>query len=148
MIREMKIEDLNFVFELEKELFTSPWKKEDFRYQIEDNEFSHDFVLIENGEIVGYIGFLVLFEHAQITTIGIAKKVQGKGLSKLLMDHVIEIAEKCGCEDISLEVRISNDRAISLYEKYGFIQINIRKGYYINPIEDAYLMMKPLGGLL
>ena len=64
------------------------------------------------------------------------------------MNHVIRMAEENGCEDISLEVRISNKKAINLYEKYGFIQINVRKSYYANPIEDAYLMMKPLGGML
>lgn len=148
MIREMKISDLDFVCKLENELFSSPWKREDFRYQIEDNEFSHDYVLIENDEIVGYIGMWILFEHAQITTLGIDKKHQGKGLSKQLMNHAIQRAGEFGCEDIALEVRISNSIAINLYKKYGFIQINIRKSYYVNPIEDAYLMMKPLGGTL
>lgn len=148
MIREMKSSDLDIICEIENDLFSSPWKREDFRYQIEDNEFSHDFVLSNNDEIIGYVGLWILFEHAQITTLGVAKKYQGRGLSKKLMDYIIKKAEEFGCEDISLEVRVSNSTAISLYEKYGFIRINIRKSYYINPVEDAYLMMKPLGGML
>lgn len=148
MIREMVTSDLDEIVKMENELFSSPWKKEDFRYQVEENEFSHDYVLETEGEIIGYVGFWTLFEHAQITTLGVARKYQGKGFSKLLMEKALAVACELGCEDMSLEVRVSNTRAIGLYEKYGFIQINVRKSYYENPIEDAYLMMKPLGGLL
>ena len=54
-------------------------------------------------------------------------------------------AEEEGCEVISLEVRVSNERAIRLYQKSGFIKAAVRKGYYENG-EDADLMIRPLGG--
>ena len=51
------------------------------------------------------------------------------------------------CDTMSLEVRVSNDKAIALYKKNGFITVNTRKGYYQDNHEDAYLMVKPLGGM-
>ena len=65
-----------------------------------------------------------------------------------MMNYIVEQAELNGCENVSLEVRVSNDKAIKLYEKNGFININTRKNYYDDNHEDAYLMVKPLGGNL
>ena len=62
------------------------------------------------------------------------------------MDKIISVANESKCENITLEVRVSNVAAISLYKKYGFIIANIRKSYYSDNHEDAYLMIKPLGG--
>ena len=64
------------------------------------------------------------------------------------MDHLINCAAEKGCEMISLEVRVSNAPALTCYKKYGFEIINIRKSYYQDNHEDAYLMMKPIGGNL
>ncbi|SJZ93589.1 ribosomal protein S18-alanine N-acetyltransferase [Anaerorhabdus furcosa] len=146
MIREMTHTDLNRVSELEKELFTLPWGIEDFKHELENNEFAHYYVLLEEDEIVGYCGFWTLYEQAQITTIGVTKSAQGKGYASQLMQVIEDCSCKEGCETLSLEVRVSNTPAQKLYEKFGYITINTRKSYYSDNHEDAFLMMKAIGG--
>lgn len=142
MIREMNINDLDSIMILENELFSLPWLKEDYLYELNENEFSRLYVLEIDNNIIGYAGVHIIFEQSQITTIGISKKYQNKGYGKVLLNHLIDISKQEYCETISLEVRVSNESAINLYKNNGFETINIRKSYYVDNYEDAYLMMK------
>lgn len=135
----MAVNDLDQIIVLEHQLFSSPWSKEDYLYELSSNPYAKYYVL-EDDKIIGYVGMWITYETAQITTIGIAKERQGQGLSKLLMNKVD--GETRDCEAITLEVRVSNTRAIRLYESYGFRKEAIRKDYYLDNHEDAYLMMK------
>ncbi len=146
VIRRLEEKDLDEILRIEGELFTSPWKREDFLYELNDNPFSSYYVLVLDEKIIGYIGFWITFETAQITNIAIDEEFQQKGYGTLLMNRCIEEVEKAKCENITLEVRVGNHKAIALYERLGFIKANIRKGYYTDNHEDAYLMIKPLGG--
>lgn len=139
LLRAMRLSDLDNITPLEHQLFSSPWSKDDYIYELSSNPYAKYYVL-EDDKIVGYVGIWITYETAQITTIGIAKERQGEGLSKLLMNKVIE--ETKDCEAITLEVRVSNVKAIKLYESYGFKKEAIRKDYYLDNHEDAYLMMK------
>lgn len=139
LLRAMRLSDLDYIMTLEHQLFSSPWSKDDYIYELSSNPYARYYVL-EDDKIVGYVGIWITYETAQITTIGIARERQGEGLSKLLMNKVIE--ETKDCEAITLEVRVSNVKAIKLYESYGFKKEAIRKDYYLDNHEDAYLMMK------
>ena len=139
LLRAMAVNDLDQIIVLEHQLFSSPWSKEDYLYELSSNPYAKYYVL-EDDKIIGYVGMWITYETAQITTIGIAKERQGQGLSKFLMNKVD--GETRDCEAITLEVRVSNTRAIRLYESYGFRKEAIRKDYYLDNHEDAYLMMK------
>ena len=139
LLRAMAVNDLDQIIVLEHQLFSSPWSKEDYLYELSSNPYAKYYVL-EDDKIIGYVGMWITYETAQITTIGIAKERQGQGLSKLLMNKVD--GETRDCEAITLEVRVSNTRAIRLYESYGFRKEAIRKDYYLDNHEDANLMMK------
>lgn len=145
-IRAMDISDLERIIELEHLLFTSAWDVSDFMYEILENQFSYNYVLIDDNQIIGYVGVWIMYEQSQITTLGIDPQYQRRGLGKQLMMEVIELALSQGCEVMSLEVRVSNNRAISLYESLGFKNQAIRKHYYQDNNEDAYLMVKELEG--
>lgn len=146
MIRIMTSDDLEVVSILEKELFSLPWRYDDFKIELEQNEFAHYYVVEEDNKIVGYCGFWTLYEQAQITTIGVTKDYQGKGIATIMMNKIEEESIKAGCETCSLEVRVSNTVAQNLYKKFGYITINTRKSYYSDNHEDAFLMMKAIGG--
>ena len=146
MIRAMEIADVEDVLCIDQECKASNWNKQHFYYEIEENVFSQLYVLEEENEIVGFIGFWITFEQCQLTNIAIAKKWQGKGYSKVLMKHMIQKAQEAHCEHISLEVRKSNHRAQQLYRSFAFIEVNKRERYYTDNYEDAIIMVKGLGG--
>lgn len=147
MIRDMKPDDLDQVMIIEREAFCDHWKRSDFEYEICENEFSHMKVCEKEGRIIGMIGYYILFDDAQITTLAVLKEAQNQGIASKLMENMVQDCNERKCSVLSLEVRKSNEKAISLYKKFDFIEMNIRKSYYEDG-EDAIFMMKALGGNL
>ncbi len=93
--------------------------------------------------IVGFAGFWHVFDEAHITTIGVDPGLRGHALGELLLVSLIEEALGRGAGYLSLEVRISNQVAMRLYEKYGFQVKGVRPRYYVDDGEDAYVMWSP-----
>lgn len=146
MIRAAEEKDLDRIAELEELLFAdSPWPRKEFVHELHDNPFATILVDEEEGKVIGYLDYWILYEQAQVATIGVDPEYQNRGIGSALLSYAEQDAADHGCETFSLEVRVSNVPARHLYEKHGFIQVNIRKGYYENG-EDAYLMVKPIGG--
>lgn len=144
-ILELTIEDIDAILPLENELYHKPWLKKDYEYELKDNPFAIYLKMIDkdSNEIMGYIGFWIKFEQAEITKVSIAKKYQGYKLSKLLMADAERRMRLAECENSTLEVRVSNTVAINLYKSFGYEIVTTRKRYYENG-EDAYLMLKEL----
>ena len=131
--------DIPHIVIIEKQLYPDPWSENTFRSCL--NDTTDFFVAEENGAVCG---FAVLDRslgiEAELHNIAVAPDHQGKGLSKLLMDAIINSVKKHGADKIMLEVRASNTPAISLYTKYGFEKVGLRPGYYKHPTETAILM--------
>ena len=147
MIRLMTPSDITRVLELENQLFTSPWGEDDFMYELESNPYSTIFVEEQDNNIVGYVGIWIIFEQAQITTLGVDKSYQHKHIGQTLLVYAMKEAIMKHAEWMSLEVRVSNIAAQNLYKKLGFKTETIRKDYYQDNHEDAYLMLVKLGEL-
>ena len=81
----------------------------------------------------------------QITNIATHPEARRCGMGAAVLEHLIAEASSRGCEQLSLEARVSNTPAISLYERYGFLKVGLRRGFYKHPTEDAYVMCLPLG---
>jgi len=145
IVRSMNINDLDEIVNIEKDLYKSPWNEKQFKYELEENEFSYIFVLENEGVIVGYYGFWVMFEDCDITKVSIRKEFQGMKLSNILMKDCFERVKALGCNKINLEVRTTNESAINLYKKHGFQDVIIRKNYY-GKNEDALILSKVLEG--
>ncbi len=147
MIREMKESDLAEVTEIEKQQFPeSPWPESAFIYEMKGNPFAFLYCYEKDGKVAGYADLWITYDQAQIADIAVRPEYTGMGIGSELMDHCIREAVRNGCEVLTLEVRVSNVPALGLYEKYGFIRAAVRQGYYDNG-EDAWLMVKPVGGL-
>ena len=142
MIQRMEVDDLDRIVDLERLCFSSPWSKDDFLYELNENPFGYYVVLKEADKILAYLGLWMDEERAQITTIGVDPEYRGKGYAKTLMVHMLDVCSSKGVKIYSLEVRVSNQAAISLYQRFGFIQVGLRKAYYQDNHEDAYLMIK------
>ncbi|HLI26020.1 MAG TPA: ribosomal protein S18-alanine N-acetyltransferase [Chloroflexota bacterium] len=95
---------------------------------------------VELRRVVGYAGLWLMVNEAHITTIAVAPEYQGRGLGELLLLSLIDKAIELGAQYVTLEVRVSNYVAQNLYRKYTFRQTGLRKRYYSDNGEDAYIM--------
>lgn len=140
IIRTMAKEDCARTAELEKKIFSQPWSEQGFQDGLagEQNIF---LVAEEDSEICGYIGMYQALDEGEITNVAVAPEKRNTGVGWKLMQAVIEKAKKQGICQIVLEVRVSNASAIHLYEKCGFKNCGIRKGFYDFPKEDALIML-------
>lgn len=139
-IRPMTAADIDRVLEIEKLCFPTPWSREAFRIEIEENRCARYFVAVYQEEIVGYGGMWVIIDEAHITNIAVHPRFRGQGIGEAIMRSLIEEAVSLGAVRMTLEVRISNKIAQKLYEKLGFQGVGIRKHYYSNNNEDALIM--------
>jgi len=140
MIREMSLDDLETVMRLEHQLFSHPWTIDNYLYELNENPYGHYVVLEDNG-IKGYMGLWLNDRSLQITTLGVDPKQQSSGVGTTMVDYALNFAKANKVAVITLEVRVSNTKAIHLYEKAGFKIIATRKQYYSQPDEDAALMI-------
>ena len=131
--------DIAAVAQIEQRCFSDPWSENSFRLCLSENT---DFFLLEaDGVVCGYAVFdRTLGNEGELHNIAVAPEIRGKGLSRLLMDALVDSAKRNGVERVMLEVRASNEAAIALYTKYGFEKVGLRPGYYRNPTENAILM--------
>jgi len=90
--------------------------------------------------IVGFAGFWIMAGEAHITNIAVREVYRRQGIGELLLISIIDLAIELNAQLITLEVRASNTAAQSLYYKYGFIQVGLRRGYYADNKEDGTLM--------
>ena len=137
-IRKMRIEDVDVIYELECLLFgQSAWPKETLIQDMESFEFD---VLIDQNQIIGYCSLMVSDQFADVLNIGVHPNYRQQGYGTMLMKHMIATADRNEVDNITLEVRVSNKNAISLYESLGFVSVAKRKQYYQDG-EDALLMI-------
>lgn len=100
----------------------------------------HDSGAVSNGALVGFVGLWFMAGEAHITAIAVSEAWRGRGIGELLLIASIELAMDRKATEVSLEARVSNHVAQSLYRKYGFEKMGIRKGYYTDDREDAVIM--------
>ncbi len=93
--------------------------------------------------VIGFAGMWIMFDEAHVTTIGVHPDERGNGLGELLLIQLFVEATSRGAEMVTLEVRVSNDSAQALYRKYGFERHGVRRRYYSDNGEDAYIMWSP-----
>jgi ribosomal-protein-alanine N-acetyltransferase len=96
--------------------------------------------VVPDNSLLGFVGLWFMAGEAHITAIAVEEESRGKGLGELLLIGSIELAMSQQAREMSLEARVSNYVAQSLYEKYGFEKVGIRKGYYTDNREDAVIM--------
>ncbi|TYS12771.1 ribosomal-protein-alanine N-acetyltransferase [Rossellomorea vietnamensis] len=139
-IRLMSVEDLDDIMEVETESFTIPWSRDAFFNEIETNHFATYIVIEDKGKVIGYCGVWIIVDEAHITNIAVLPSYRGQGLGDRLMQSMIEIAKEMGAVTMTLEVRVSNTPAQTLYKKFGFAEGGVRKKYYSDNQEDALVM--------
>ena len=139
--REMLVEDLDQVMDIEEALFSVPWTREGFLTYLmkKDTMF---FVVEEKDQILGYCSMMTVLDEGDILNVAVKKDRQKEGIGQFLVDSVLRIAGMQGIKLVHLEVREGNGTARRLYERLGFKEDGLRKNYYENPVENAVLMTK------
>lgn len=141
-IRRMREADLGEVRSIETQSFSNPWSEDTFRGEIQNSPVSFPMVVVEKpgDRVIGYIIFWHIREDVQVNNIAVHPDFRGRGIAEALMRHVIDKVRANGATFMTLEVRVSNAPAVTLYRKLGFEVLGTRKNYYTHPDEDAYMM--------
>jgi len=136
-IRAMTPDDVDAVFVLEQGIYSQPWSRAVF-----DEELSHEsrryFVVEIDGAIAGYGGLMLVADEAHITTLAVDPDRREGRLGTRLMLRLVDAALEEGARQLTLEVRLSNHPAQSLYRRFGMAPVGLRKNYYRD--EDALIM--------
>ncbi|MDV2583499.1 ribosomal protein S18-alanine N-acetyltransferase [Alkalibacillus haloalkaliphilus] len=139
IIRKMELTDLDDVMNVELASFQSPWKREDFEFDLVKNRFSHYLVLEKDERVIAYCGVWIVMESAQITNIAVLPEERGHKYGEKLFVQVMKMTKRFDVDELTLEVRESNKVAQKMYEKFGLEIVGRRENYYPDQ-EDAYVM--------
>jgi ribosomal-protein-alanine N-acetyltransferase len=138
-IREMSLEDLDEIIEIEKVSFASPWTRRLFEETL-ISPISSSFVMRKGTETIGYIMLYSVGDEAHVLNIAINPYYRRRGYASSLIGHAIDCLKGKAVCDFFLEVREGNLGAIRLYQGFGFEKIGKRKNYYSETNEDALVM--------
>ena len=140
LIREMQVKDADAVSRLEAQIFSQPWSRQGF---VDSLNLGNTIFLVaeEEDRILGYIGMYFTMDEGEITNVAVNPLKRCHGVGGMLIDAMKREAEQRALARIVLEVRVSNQSAIRLYERSGFVNWGVRKGFYDLPKEDAYIMI-------
>jgi [ribosomal protein S18]-alanine N-acetyltransferase len=143
--RLMTIDDVVGIMKIESQIYDHPWTEGIFRDCIRVGY--HGWVYDVDNDIQAYGLISVAANEAHILNLCVAPAFQGQGLGKKMLSRLMDTAEALNVKSVFLEVRVSNDIAISLYDKSGFNQLGVRKDYYPadkNGREDALVFGKEI----
>jgi [ribosomal protein S18]-alanine N-acetyltransferase len=143
IIRDMKLEDIDGVYNVEKSCFPDPWSKESFKKEIQ-NKLAKYLVAQVEDKVVGYIGAWFVIDEAHITNVAVSPEYRGQRIGDKIVKCFIDECNDNKINAMTLEVRVSNIVAQNLYKKYGFKLAGVRKEYYSDNKEDALIMWKHL----
>lgn len=144
LIRPMTIADIPAVIAIEQTSFGEPWSAQAFEQELKENMLAKYIIVELEGNIVGYGGLWIIVDEAHVTNIAIHPSYRQQGMGSLLMKKLQHTAVYFGAKRMTLEVRVSNEVAQHLYERYGFVGAGIREGYYTDNNEDALIMWAEL----
>ena len=139
-IRKMTESDIPEVARIEKMIFADPWSEKVYRETLKLPETGYVVatdVSDDGEEIIGAAGVRNIVGTGEITNVMILPGYRGRGIAKMMLTDLLETGRQLGACDFTLEVRVSNEPAIRLYESLGFESEGVRPGFYRNPTEDA-----------
>ncbi len=138
-VRKMTKEDLDQVAAIAALAFVKPWSRQGFAEAL-PMENACFLVVDDNGSVAGYCGLYMAADEGEIINVAVKPDFRRKGIADQLMKALLTEGIRNGVCRFFLEVRVSNSAAIRLYQKHGFVKQGIRKDFYKEIHEDAYIM--------
>ena len=139
-VEPMTIVDIPAVHEIERLSFPVPWPAYAFRQELETNKLARYLVVREGHRTVAYGGIWLMVDEAHVTTFAVLPDWRRKGVGARLMLALMELSREVGAHVLTLEVRLSNVPARTLYQRFGFRPVGVRPRYYSDNGEDALIM--------
>lgn len=138
-IERIREEHLSKVARLEQAIFSDAWSE-----QALSETFRQSYAVIlgawAEDMLAGYVILYCIADQGEIMRIAVDEALRRRGVARQLLEETLRYCKQNGADTILLDVRESNQAAISLYKKHGYIEDGIRKNFYTNPSEDAILM--------
>lgn len=137
-ITPMHADHLGDLADMESAAFSRPWSYDSLAEELQ-NPLAVFYVAedVEAESAVGYVGMHHILDEGYIANLVVHPGRRREGIASALIKEIIEYAEHHDLKRVTLEVRVSNARAIALYEKFGFEKDGIRPAFYDSPREDA-----------
>lgn len=129
------------VAQLENLCFSDPWSEKSVASEL-SNPLSLWLVAMEGERLAGYVGSQSVEGEADMMNVAVHPDFRRRGVGEALVNALVAALAEKGVHSLTLEVRVSNESAIGLYKKLGFSQAGLRKNYYRQPKEDAYILRK------
>jgi ribosomal-protein-alanine N-acetyltransferase len=142
--RPMLLDDIPQVQLVEKKCFTTPWSRNVFLSELLRNDNAYYVVAEFEERIIGYAGVWIILDEGHITNIAVDPSYRRRGVGQGLMEDITAYAVSRGVTKMTLEVRVSNLSAQALYKKMGYVSFGVRKRYYQDNNEDAFIMWREL----
>ncbi|TML17335.1 MAG: ribosomal-protein-alanine N-acetyltransferase [Actinobacteria bacterium] len=139
-IAPMRHWHLRDVHAIDAKVYPRPWSLALWRQEIAMLDTRHYIVAESGGNVVGHAGIMYVLNEGHVTTVAVDPQWQGRGIATQLVSALCRHAHTRKTSALTLEVRVSNDRAISLYRRFGFAPAGVRKNYYSEINEDALVM--------
>ena len=140
-IKYMTLSDVDEVIKIEETAYGEHhWSRDSFVGELKNNLARYYCARDDQGNLLGYLGAWIILEEAHITTLAVSKDFRRCKVAQALLCRFVDDCYSNEVKYITLEVRVSNDSAKSLYEKFGFNSLGVRKGYYQDNNEDALIM--------
>jgi ribosomal-protein-alanine N-acetyltransferase len=141
--RRLKLRDLSAIEEIERASYPTPWSRSMFAGELaKPSSICLGAVDAETGTLAGYLIISRYVDAWHVMNLAVADEYRRRGIATRMMERLFELTAGDGRRGYTLEVRISNDAAIKLYESLGFRARGIRRGYYTDNREDALIMWK------
>lgn len=138
-IRRMRLEDAQAVHAIEAATFARPWSLDAFVQEMTKNACARYLVAVDHEKIVGFAGAWIVLDEAHVTNIAVSAEYRGQGIGRNLTAALMQYAANLGVVYTTLEVRRSNEVAQKLYQSLNFEYVGVRKRYYEDNGEDAFL---------
>ena len=142
-IRRMREKDLEEILAIERASYPVPWSRRAFQAEL---SVRHAFPLVlgqwNPPSVLGYLCSWLTVDECHILNLAIHPSFRRMGLASQLIDHLLNKSQQRGILRYFLEVRVTNEKAIALYRKYGFKVCGVRRRYYADTGEDALVMQR------
>ena len=141
-LRRLELADLDAIERIERASYPTPWSRSMFVSELAKPSSLSIAAVTPSEELVGYLVLSRYVDAWHVMNVAVGLEHRRLGIASAMLDRLFEVTRDDAERGYTLEVRVSNVGAISLYEKFGFTSRGVRRGYYTDNREDAVIMWK------